>query len=144
MTMGYFAKNKPQPSTIEIRSALGSRYPLWERLTRFIAINYQITGVWSTWGPESHGWGLRYRRRGKALTALHPQREMIIAQVVLGKAQAEQALNLKLGEKVSKLLRETPQERDGRWLFVPVVDEADVEDVEQLLLVKMQPIERTD
>jgi hypothetical protein len=144
MTMGYFANRSHQPSTEEIRLALGSLYPLWERLTRFIVINYQITGVWSTWGPERHGWGLRYRRKGKALIALYPQKEMIITQVVLGKVPAEQALNLKLGEKVSKILREAPQLRDGRWLSIPVVNEADVEDVEQLLLVKVQPIERTD
>ena len=50
----------------------------------------------------------------------------------------------KLGEKVSKILRESPQLRDGRWLSIPVLDEADVEDVEQLLLVKMRPIERTE
>jgi len=143
MTMGYFTNRSHQPSPEEIRLALGSLYLLWERLTRFIATNYQITGEWSTWGPVKHGWGLRYRRKGKALVALYPQKEMIIAQVVLGKAQAERALSLKLGEKVSKMLRESPQLHDGRWLSIPVLNEADAEDVEQLLLVKMRPIRRT-
>jgi hypothetical protein len=68
---------------------------------------------------------------------------MMIAQVVLGQAQAEQALKLKLGEKVSKLLREATQLRDGRWFSIPILDEADVEDVEQLLLVKMRPSRRS-
>ncbi len=144
MTMGYFIDHSHQPSPEEIRLALGSLYPLWERLTRFIDTNYQITGEWSTWGPAKHGWGLRFRRQGKALVALYPQEEMIIAQVVLGKAQAERALSLKLGERVGKMLRETPQLRDGRWLSIPVLGEADAEDVEQLLLVKMRPIEGTE
>ena len=78
------------------------------------------------------------------MIALYPQKERIMAQVVLGKTQAERAQSLKLGEKVSKILRESPQLRDGRWLSIPVLDEADVEDVEQLLLVKMRPIERTE
>jgi hypothetical protein len=90
-----------------------------------------------------HGWGLRFRRKGKALVALYPQKDLIIAQVVLGKVQAERALSLKLGERVGKMLREAPQLRDGRWLSIPVLGEADAEDVEQLLLVKMRPIERT-
>jgi hypothetical protein len=64
--------------------------------------------------------------------------------VVLGKAQAEQALSLELGEKTSKMVRETPQLHDGRWLWIPVLDEADAEDVEQLLLVKMRPIQRAE
>jgi hypothetical protein len=144
MTMGYFTNHTHQPSPEEIRLALGSIYPLWERLTRFIDTNYQTTGEWSTWGPANFGWGLRYRKKEKALVALYPQKEMIIAQVVQGKAQAERALSLKLGEKVSQMLREAPQLRDGRWLSIPILNEADVEDVEQLLLVKMQSIRRTE
>jgi len=124
--------------------ALGSLYVLWERLTRFIDTNYQITGEWSSWGPAKSGWNLRYRRKGKALAALYPQKERIIAQVVLGKAQAERALSLKLGEKVGQRLRQAPQLRDGRWLSIPILNEADAEDVEQLLLVKMRPIRRTE
>jgi len=143
MSMGYFTNRSHQPSPEEVRLALGSLYPLWERLTRFIDSNYQIAGKFSFWGPEKSGWNLRYRKKGKALVALYPQKERIMAQIVLGKTQAERALSLKLGEKVSKMLRESPQLHDGRWLFVPILNEADAEDVEQLLLVKMRPIRRT-
>ena len=144
MTMGYFTNRSHQPSPEEIRLALGSLHPLWERLTRFIDTNYQIAGEFSFWGPAKSGWNLRYRKKGKALLALYPQKEGIMAQVVLGKAQAERALSLKVGEKVSKMLREAPQLHDGRWLSIPILNEADAEDVEQLLLVKMQPIRRAE
>jgi len=40
------------------------------------------------------------------------------------------------------MLRESPQLRDGRWLFVPILNEADAKDVEQLVLVKMRPTRR--
>jgi len=144
MNMGYFNNRSHQPSPEEIRLVLGSRFPLWERLTQFIHTNYQIAGEFSFWGPAKSGWNLRYRKKGKALVALYPQKERIIAQVVLGKAQAERALNLKLTEKVSKMLREAPQLHDGRWLSIPILNEADAEDVERLLLVKMRPIKRTE
>jgi hypothetical protein len=143
MTTGGFTDRAHPPSPEEIRLALGSRYPLWERLTVFIETNYQIEGQWSTWGPARSGWGLRYRRKGKSLVALYPQKERVTAQVVLGKAQADRALGLELGEKVGNMLRETPQLHDGRWLHIPVVSDADAEDVEQLLLEKMPPIVRT-
>jgi hypothetical protein len=144
MTTEYFTNRSHHPSQEEIRKALGSRYPLWERLTRFIATNDHVEEEWSTWGPAKLGWGLRYRRKGKALVALYPQKEGIIAQVVLGKAQAEKALNLKLGKKVDKMLREAPQLRDGRWLSVPVLSKGEAEDLEQLLLVKMHSIRRAE
>jgi hypothetical protein len=37
------------------------------------------------------------------------------------------------------MLREAPQLRDGRWLSIPVCNEADAGDVEQLLLAKVRP-----
>ncbi len=139
MTESCFTDPKHQPTPDEIRSALGSCFPLWERLTTFIEKSYRIEGTWSTWGPAKTGWNLRYRRKGRSLTALHPQQERILAQIVLGKAQAERALQLELGEKISRMLREAPQLRDGRWLFIPVTRESDAKDVEKLLLVKMPP-----
>jgi hypothetical protein len=142
--MDSFTSFDHQPSPEEIRLALGSRYSLWERLTRFIDTHYQTIGEWSRWGPAGYGWGLRYRRKGRALAALYPQRGRIVAQVVLGKAQAERALALKLGDKISTILREAPQLRDGRWLSIPVLDDADAEAVEQLLLVKIRPTSRIE
>jgi hypothetical protein len=91
MTASCFTDPKHQPTPEEIRSALGSCFPLWERLTIFIEKSYRIEGTWSTWGPVKTGWNLRYRRNGKSLTALHPQQERILAQIVLGKTEAERA-----------------------------------------------------
>jgi hypothetical protein len=143
MTESCFTDSKHRPTPEEIRSALGSCFPLWERLTTFIKKSYRIEGTWSTWGPAKTGWNLRYRRKGKSLTALHPQQERILAQIVLGKAQAERALQLELGEKISRMLQEAPQLRDGRWLFIPVTSESDAKDVEKLLLAKMLPPRNT-
>ena len=143
MTESCFTDPKHQPTPEEIRLALGSCFPLWERLTSFIEKSYRIEGTWSTWGPAKSGWNLRYRRNGKSLTALHPQQERILAQIVLGKAQAERALQLELGEKISRMLQEAPQLRDGRWLFIPVTSESDAKDVEKLLLAKMRPPRNT-
>jgi len=143
MTESCFTDPKHQPTPKEIRSALGSCFPLWQRLTKFIETSYQAKGTWSTWGPAKTGWNLRYRQKGKSLTALHPQRERIFAQIVLGKAQAERAVQLQLGEKISRMLRKAPQLRDGRWLFIPVTTEADANDVEKLLLAKMRPPKET-
>ncbi|MBA4375940.1 MAG: hypothetical protein C0401_07185 [Anaerolinea sp.] len=63
-----------------------------------------------------------------------------MAQVVLGKEQVEKALCLRLGAKVGNMVRETPQLHDGKWLFIPVTTEVDVQDIEQLLLTKKRPV----
>jgi len=137
MTESPFTDPTHQPTLEEIRSALGSCFPLWERLTTFIEETYRIEGIWSTWGPAKTGWNLRYRRKGKSLTALHPHQERILVQIVLGKVQAERALQLELGEKISRMLQESPQLRDGRWLHISVTSESNANDVERLLLAKI-------
>ncbi len=130
-------KNRP-PSQEEIRNILGPAFPLWERLLHFIAARYRMEGELS-YGGKNYGWNLWYRKSGKALVTLYPQQAGLVAQVVLGKDQVAKAMELSLGEKVGKMLRETPQLHDGKWLFIPVTDEREVQDIEQLLLVKKRP-----
>ena len=142
MTKGIFFDRNHQPSSEEIQHALGVCYPLWKKLTQFIVTNYQIEGEWSSYGPAGFGCGFRYKRKSKALIALYPQKDQIMAQVVLGKTQVEQALNLELGNKVRDIIMNTSQGHDGRWLSIPVHSISDAKVIEQLMLVKMKPIQR--
>jgi hypothetical protein len=71
--------------------------------------------------------------------SLYPQNSYFVAQVVLGSAQAEQALALKLGKNVHTVIEDAPQLHDGRWIFIKVRTPKDVKDVEQLLLIKKRP-----
>jgi len=144
MNQGIFLDRSHHPTDSEIRAALGSIYPLWERLNHFMESDVQVEGKFSFWGPQKSGWNLRYRRKGKALAAFYPQKGQIMAQVVLGKAQAEKALNLTLGDKVSQILSQAPQLRDGKWLSIPVLSVEDAEDVERLLRLKMPRGRRTN
>jgi hypothetical protein len=141
MAISYFVDKLSPPSSSEIESVLGSVFPFWERLIHFIDDNYQMVGE-LTYGGKNYGWNLWYRKSGKALVSLYPQAESIVAQVVLGKEQVEKALGLRLGAKVGNMVRETPQFHDGKWLFIPVTTEIDVQDIEQLLLAKKRPVKR--
>ncbi len=141
MAIGFFVDKTHMPSEGEMKTAMGAAYPLWQKLLMFIEENYQMPGELS-FGGQKYGWNLWYRKSGKSLVSLYPQADSFIAQVVLGKDQVEAALGLALGEKVRRMLRETPQLHDGKWLFIPVTDEVDERDIEQLLLVKKRPIKK--
>ncbi len=135
MSIGVFSDKEHQPTPQEISHALGSKQPLWARLTQFISDHYQMPGELS-FGGKKYGWNVWYRKSGKTLVSLYPQQEYFVAQIVLGKDQAEQALNLKLGGNVQQVIQKAPQLHDGRWLFIQVRNEQDVQDVEQLLQIK--------
>jgi hypothetical protein len=141
MTISSFTDKNHAPSPAEVGAALGPALPLWERMLGFIETTYAMPGEWS-YGGKNYGWNRWYRKSGKALVSLYPQQGGLVAQVVLGKDQTAKALELSLGEKVGRLLRDTPQLHDGKWLFIPVSDETDARDVEQLLLVKKRPAKK--
>lgn len=138
MSIGVFLDKDHQPTTQEVFRALGSKQPLWERLTQFISDHYQMPGVLS-FGGKKYGWNVWYRKSGKTLVSLYPQQEYFVAQIVLGRDQAAQALKLEFGENVRQVIEDAPQLHDGRWLFIKVRSEKDVEDVEQLLQIKKRP-----
>lgn len=141
MSIGCFNNKLVQPSPEDVEMALGPAFGLWQRLVRFIDEQYQMTGELS-YGGKNYGWNLWYRKSGKSLVSLFPQDGSFVAQVVLGREQVEKAMALSLSPNVGTLLRETPQLHDGKWLFIPVTTEADVDDVEQLLLLKKRPVRR--
>jgi hypothetical protein len=142
MAIGYFLDKNHMPTPDELAFVLGSKLSLWNRLTKFLFDSYQMTGD-LTFGGKKYGWNLWYRKSGKSLASLYPQQDGLIAQVVLGKDQVARAMQLDLGEVVWKTLRETPQFHDGRWLFIPVINERDADDIIQLLIIKKKPIKQT-
>ena len=77
---------------------------------------------------------------GVILASFYPQKNSLVAQIVLGKEQVATALGLSLGQRVGQALRDTPQLHDGRWLFVKVTSRRDVKDVVQLIQVKRKPV----
>ncbi|MBL8162679.1 MAG: DUF3788 domain-containing protein [Anaerolineae bacterium] len=138
MAIGIFLEKERCPTAEDMSAVLGATRALWERLTHFITQNYDMPGEWS-FGGKKYGWNLWYRRSGKTLASLYPQQGFFIVQIVLGKAEVEQASHVRFGNTVQTVFEETPQLHDGRWLFIKVTTEEDIQDIEQLLIVKKRP-----
>jgi len=90
---------------------------------------------------KKYGWAIRYRKSGKTLCSLFPEKGTFTALVVLGGKEAEKALSVleEFGPRVRKLLEGTEQLRDGRWLWIRVLSEDEAEDIQELLRVKRRP-----
>lgn len=133
-----FMDRDRQPTASEIAEALGSTAPLWDRIRRFVETSYEVE---PTFVPPSknYGWDLKYRKGGKTLVSLTPDRGGFTALVVLGEKETEAARELDLGHHVQGVFDGARQLRDGRWLFVHVESGRDVDDIERLLAVKRRP-----
>jgi hypothetical protein len=138
MGLSAFTDRNQPPTEEDIQTALGDKYRWWQRLRRFLLETFQMEGDLNC-GGKNYGWHRWYRRAGRSITTIYPQVDRLTVQIVLGKVEVEKAIALDLGEHVAAVLRDTPQFHDGRWLFIPLESDRDVEDAEQLLLLKPKP-----
>lgn len=129
------------PSEQEMLEAIGEpASTVWNDLRRFIAETYAIEPE-IQYGGKKYGWNVHYRKGGRTLTDLFPEVGAFTALVVLGKAEAGQALECieEFGPNVKHLLTSTPALHDGTWLSIRVHDAVDGEDVKRLLRIKRKP-----
>jgi hypothetical protein len=142
MSVGIFTDKEREPNPTEIRAKLGIAYPLWEELVGFIEETYGLPGELS-FGGKKYGWYLWYRKGGKSLASIYPQEGSLTIQIVLGRQEVEKVSQLEMGNHVRAIFENTPQLHDGRWLFIGVQSERDVQDIEQILLAKRKPAHKS-
>ncbi|MDH5787442.1 MAG: DUF3788 domain-containing protein [Candidatus Bathyarchaeota archaeon] len=111
----------------------------WVRLRQFLKENYDI--VPEMIFDKKHGWDVRYRKSGKTLVTLTPEKGAIRILIVLGRKESEKALSMRneLSPKMYKLIENTKQLHDGRWLWIRLFQIKDAGDVEKLLPLKRKP-----
>jgi hypothetical protein len=88
---------------------------------------------------KNYGWAVWYRTGGKALVSMYPGNREFSVQIVLSRAAAKEAVSLKLGKNVRSVLASTHEFPEGRWFFIRMESEQDLDDVEKLLLLKSRP-----
>jgi hypothetical protein len=88
-----------------------------------------------------HGGDVRYRKSGKTLITLTPEKGAVRVHVVLGREESEKALSMRkeLSPKMYKLIENTKQLHDGRWLWVRLFQTKEADDVKKLLPIKRRP-----
>jgi len=108
----------------------------WVQLRRFVKENYDIEPEMIFSGK--HGWDVRYRKTGKTLFTLTPEKGAVRILIVLGREESEKALSMQteLSPKMYKLIENTKQLHDGRWLWIRLFQTKDAEDIERLLPIK--------
>jgi hypothetical protein len=138
MGVGVFTDRKHQPTDAEVLATIGAKLPLWQELVRRMRAEYPAQEDFRFLYGKNYGWALRFRIKGQLLTSLYPTRDGFTAQVNLGPAAIEQAQSAKLGENVQQAIARAHPYPEGRWLFIPVESEQDLQDVVHLLALRVE------
>ena len=138
MSVGLFTDRAHPPTDDEILAAVGRKVTLWQGVLQFIRTTYTAQQDLKLMYGHPHGWALRFRTRGKLLTALYPTAGDFTVQLILSTAAIEQAQSLQVGQHVQQVIAAAHPYPEGRWLFIPVETENDIHDIQQLLPLRAE------
>jgi hypothetical protein len=130
-----------EPTAEEMLSFMGERAKeAWLEIRRFIEDRYDLVPETIFYGTK-YGWTIRYRKGGKTLCSLFPEKGGFTVLIVLGKKESKKALSIRdeLSSKICVLLADTEQLHDGRWLWIRLLRTSDTDDVKKLLGIKRKP-----
>ncbi len=139
LSIGFFIDKARQPTPAEVGEVLGEKLPLWNDLVRLLSGGYGAEGEFRFYGRH-YGWALRFRKSGRALLSMYPGKGFFTVQIVLNPTQAEEAMRLRLGQRVSGTLETAREYPEGRWLYIRVASNRDAQDIQHLLSLKAGPM----
>jgi hypothetical protein len=138
MNSDRFIDKSHMPAEDELYSALGSEAKdAWIQLRCFAEEHYDHVAEWN-YGGKNYGWSVRYRKSGKTLFCMFPERNGFTVLLVLGKKEIEvyQSRDAEFGEHFRSVFDSAGQYHDGRWLWIKVEGAGQLHDIQEMILVK--------
>jgi len=132
------------PDFEDIERHIGEGALLWRELLSYIEKVYEVEPkmAYSKCAAQP-GWNVKYQKSGKSLCTLYPMEGFFIALIVIGtkeETEVELASELELFTPyVTDLYRKTASSCGGRWLMVEVKDKTTLEDVKNLIAIRVKP-----
>ena len=130
-----------KPTEHQILRIIGEQaQDAWLDIIAFIEDHYNFEPETVFYGTK-YGWTIRYRRSGRTLCSLFPEKDGFTVLITLGKKESETVLSIldDLSSKTRKIIEETKQLRDGRWLWIRLRAIDDTDDIKKLIQVKKRP-----
>lgn len=126
-----------KPSMETINSYVN--YPLWNELCIYVEEQYKIKPIFEYSSCSMQpGWNVKYKKAGRTLCTLYPDKGSYIALIVIGereRVEAELALP-SFTEYLQQLYYQTKIGMGQRWLMIHVTDKVILEDVIQCIMIR--------
>lgn len=112
----------------------------WYELTETIDSIYDVDKMWNKgfgdWDIE-----YKYRRGGKTLCTLYAKQDVATLLITYGKAERDkfEQIEKSVSGKLQAIYDNTESLHDGKWLWIPVDEALDVQDIIMMLRIKRRP-----
>ena len=129
-----------EPTLQQISDFIAS--PLWNGLCSWAEGSYSILPkVEHSTCSGAPGWNVKYKKSGRALCTLYPDRGQFIALVTIGAKEAPEAELLlpTCSDYIRELFARTQTFNGARWLMIHISDERVLEDVKKFIRLRVVP-----
>jgi hypothetical protein len=130
-----------KPGQNDIYKAIGpDAKKAWDGIQKFLDKYYRIKPETVFYGTN-YGWNIRYRKSGKTLCSLFPEKGSFSILIIFGKREVEKATGMliNLGKDIQDIILNTEQLHDGRWMWIRVHKIEEIDDIKKLILIKKKP-----
>lgn len=129
-----------QPTLQEIEAFIES--PLWNGLCDWAESTYTIAPkVEHSTCSGAPGWNVKYKKSGRSLCTLYPDRGQFTALISIGTKEAPEAELLlpTCSDYIRELFARTQTFNGARWLMIRVSDARVLEDVKKFIRLRVEP-----
>ena len=121
-------------------SAVGTKRPLWEKLTAILTGQYGARSEIKFYFSSKYGWVLRFLKGGRPIATLYPGHETFRLQIVIGPKRKAEALAMPVGRRMHQALEDSCRYPEGPGINWPVASPGDLDELLKLLALKLKPV----
>ncbi|WP_284653258.1 DUF3788 domain-containing protein [Flavobacterium terrisoli] len=132
-----FTDKNITPTNESLKEALGENFEIWEDFVDFTIQSYPgATQEWNFSG-EKFGWSFRIKDKKRVLIYLLPRDGYFKTAFVFGQKATDQILESTISETIKNELRAAKAYAEGRGIRIDIKDKSMVEDIHQLITIKI-------
>lgn len=131
-----------QPTVEELVEYIGDAKERWHDLTTFISENYNTSPkITFSKCSAKPGWNVKFRKSGKSLCTLYPEKGSFTALVVVGETESYQIKTFPnlFGQYFINVFNTAGSLNGCRWLMLEVKDKSVLDAIKEVLLLKVKP-----
>ncbi|MBB4037162.1 hypothetical protein GGR21_003077 [Dysgonomonas hofstadii] len=132
-------RQEPLPDLKELRAFISSKKAIkaFDSLLKFLDNNYNFEQQ-IVFGGKNFGVMIRYRKNGKTLVSIFPEKDAFSVVLVYGKKEVItfEANRAVFDSYMTDIFDNTPQLHDGRWMLITLNDSKLLPELEKMIMIK--------
>ncbi|MDP4226013.1 MAG: DUF3788 family protein, partial [Bacteroidota bacterium] len=124
-----------RPDSAAINNFIGKARQNWDLMLHHLGEGLKLKGEFKFYGIN-YGWALRFKKSGKSIIALYPGKDDFMVQIILNKNQVETALEQVKNSDFLKVIYDTKNIKEGKWIYLLIDETSDLDDVFTMITIR--------